>query len=50
MFALEIVLFIVAVVGVIALGIWKSRDEELKGEKGATDYFLAGRGLTWWVV
>jgi len=50
MFALEIVLFIIAVVGVIALGIWKSRDEELKGEKGATDYFLAGRGLTWWLV
>ena len=47
---LEVTLFIGAVVGVIALGIWKSRDEELTGEKGATDYFLAGRGLTWWLV
>ncbi|MDQ8207524.1 sodium/solute symporter [Coraliomargarita sp. SDUM461003] len=47
---LEVVLFIVAVVGVIALGIWKSRDEDLEGNKGATDYFLAGRGLTWWLV
>lgn len=48
--AIEVILFIGAVVGVIALGIWKSRDEELSGEKGATDYFLAGRGLTWWLV
>lgn len=47
---LEVILFIVAVVGVIALGIWKSSDEELKGDKGASDYFLAGRGLTWWLV
>jgi SSS family solute:Na+ symporter len=47
---LEVILFIVAVVGVIGLGIWKSRDEELEGDKGATDYFLAGRGLTWWLV
>lgn len=48
--ALEVVLFIVAVVGVIALGIWKSRGENLEGDQGASDYFLAGRGLTWWLV
>jgi SSS family solute:Na+ symporter len=47
---IEVSLFVIAVVGVIALGIWKSRDEELSGEKGASDYFLAGRGLTWWLV
>lgn len=47
---LEVALFIIAVVGVIALGIWKSRDEDLEGDKGASDYFLAGRGLTWWLV
>lgn len=47
---LEVVLFIIAVVGVISLGIWKSRDEDLHGSKGASDYFLAGRGLTWWLV
>ncbi|WP_221774629.1 sodium:solute symporter family transporter [Pelagicoccus albus] len=50
MAALEVVLFIVSVVGVIALGIWKSRDEDTTGDKGASDYFLAGRGLTWWLV
>ena len=47
---IEISLFIIAVVGVIALGIWKSRDDASSGEKGASDYFLAGRGLTWWLV
>jgi SSS family solute:Na+ symporter len=47
---LEISLFITAVVGVIALGIWKSRDDDTKGEKDASDYFLAGRGLTWWLI
>jgi SSS family solute:Na+ symporter len=47
---IEVSLFIIAVVGVIGLGIWKSRDEDLHGSKGASDYFLAGRGLTWWLV
>lgn len=51
---LEVVLFCVVVVGVIGLGIWKSRDPnetaEEKKNKGASDYFLAGRGLTWWLV
>lgn len=47
---LEVVLFIVAVVGVVALGIWKSRGDG-EGESGdASNYFLAGRGLTWWLV
>lgn len=47
---LEVSLFIITVLGVIGLGIWKSRDEDTSGEQGAADYFLAGRGLTWWLV
>ena len=47
---LELTLFSVAVVGVIAFGIWKARDEMNPGEAGASGYFLAGRGLTWWLV
>ncbi len=48
---LEVILFVTAVVGVIALGIWKSRDDDSgDSEQGASDYFLAGRGLTWWLV
>jgi len=47
---LELSLFGIAVVGVIAFGIWKARDEIHAGEGGASGYFLAGRGLTWWLV
>ncbi|MDI1248996.1 MAG: hypothetical protein PSV13_09055 [Lacunisphaera sp.] len=46
---LEVTLFIVAVVGVIWLGIWKSKKDEAV-QASASDYFLAGRGLTWWLV
>ncbi len=50
----EMVVFCIVVIGVIALGIWKSSDSgEASGEKkeqGAADYFLAGRGLSWWLV
>lgn len=50
----EMIVFCVVVVGVIGLGIWKSSDSgaatEDKEEKGAADYFLAGRGLSWWLV
>lgn len=44
---LEVTLFIGAVIGVIAVGIWKSQAQE---KKDAAEYFLAGRGLTWWLV
>lgn len=49
---LDMVLFLVAVVGVIAFGIWKGK-KEVAGSVdhgGAANYFLAGRGLTWWLV
>ncbi|MDO5473453.1 MAG: sodium/solute symporter, partial [Akkermansia sp.] len=52
----EMIVFCVVVVGVIGLGIWKSGDSGEapeggeKKEKGAADYFLAGRGLSWWLV
>lgn len=46
--ALEIILFLAAVIGVIALGIWKSNDGT--DDKSTSGYFLAGRGLTWWLV
>lgn len=46
--ALEITLFLVAVIGVIAIGIWKSKEGSV--DKTTSGYFLAGRGLTWWLV
>jgi SSS family solute:Na+ symporter len=47
---LELVLFSTAVIGVISFGIWKARDEMHGAEAGASGYFLAGRGLSWWLV
>lgn len=49
---IEVILFVVAVVGVIGLGIWMSRDKDKdqSSDKKASDYFLAGRGLNWWLV
>ncbi|MBU3666456.1 MAG: sodium/solute symporter [Chthoniobacterales bacterium] len=52
MSTLDIVLFVVAVVGVIALGIYQGNKEDSNAAEsgGASGYFLAGRGLTWWLV
>ncbi len=46
----DILVFIIFVVSVITIGLWKSRGEKLHSEHGAQDYFLAGRGLTWWLI
>ena len=50
MSTLDVILFVIAVVGVVSLGVWKSRGEQARSDHGASDYFLAGRGLTWWLV
>jgi len=48
---LDMVLFFVAVIGVIAFGIWQGNKETAGADHGgAANYFLAGRGLTWWLV
>jgi SSS family solute:Na+ symporter len=48
---LDMVLFFVAVIGVIGFGIWQGNKESKgKDHGGAANYFLAGRGLTWWLV
>lgn len=50
MSALDLVVFVGFIVGVVALGLWQSRGEATKGEQSTSDYFLAGRGLTWWLI
>jgi solute:Na+ symporter, SSS family len=52
MSTLDMILFFVAVVGVIAFGIWQGKKETADAAEsgGAAGYFLAGRGLTWWLV
>jgi len=42
---LDVIVFVVFVVSVIAVGLLKSRKE-----KTSEDYFLAGRGLHWWLI
>ncbi len=46
----DLVVFVAFVAAVITIGLWKSRGEQTRGEHGARDYFLAGRGLSWWLV
>jgi SSS family solute:Na+ symporter len=43
--AIDIIIFAVFIVGVVAVGLWMSR-----GEHDSEDYFLAGRKLTWWLI
>jgi len=45
LFALDVLIFIGFVVTVIGVGIGMSRHE-----KDSESYFLAGRGLTWWLI
>ncbi len=42
---LDVIVFVVFVVCVVGLGLYKSRHE-----KSGEDYFLAGRGLVWWLI
>jgi SSS family solute:Na+ symporter len=42
---LDILIFVAFVVTVVSVGLIKS-----KGEQGSADYFLAGRGLSWWLI
>ena len=42
---LDTVIFLLFIVSVIGIGILKSRRE-----KSSEDYFLAGRGLSWWLI
>ena len=50
--SLDIIVFVAFVASVIALGLFKSRvqAEDHHKKKTGEDYFLAGRGLSWWLV
>ncbi|TWT98146.1 Sodium/glucose cotransporter [Botrimarina colliarenosi] len=47
---LDIAVFALFIAAVVFVGLWKSRTKAGDGEKSSQDYFLAGRGLTWWLV
>jgi len=42
---IDVIIFLAFVVAVISVGLWKSR-----GERDSEGYFLAGRGLSWWLI
>lgn len=44
--AIDLVIVVVFLVAVVAIGLWMSRSEDESSE----DYFLAGRGLKWWLI
>ncbi|MEM9185619.1 MAG: sodium/solute symporter, partial [Planctomycetota bacterium] len=46
--ALDLVVFVGFIAAVMFVALWKSRGAD--GEKDSQDYFLAGRGLSWWLV
>jgi SSS family solute:Na+ symporter len=50
MYIADLLVFFVFIASVVAIGLWKSRGEDTQGEKAASDYFLAGRGLKWWLI
>ncbi|MCX7886988.1 MAG: sodium/solute symporter [Verrucomicrobiae bacterium] len=47
---IDLVVFVAFVTSVIAIGLWKSTGEQTRSDHGAQEYFLAGRGLVWWLI
>lgn len=45
----DIAVFVTFIASVIGVGLWKSKSAHSE-EGSAADYFLAGRGLTWWLI
>jgi len=46
---IDIAVFVAFIAAVIGIGLWKSKSSHSE-EGSAADYFLAGRGLTWWLI
>jgi len=42
---IDVLIFVVFIIGVVSLGVFKTRQE-----KTSEGYFLAGRGLSWWLI
>jgi len=48
--AIDIAVAVIFMLSVIGLGMVKSRGEKTHSDHGAAEYFLAGRGLSWWLI
>src|SRR5210317_1396717 len=49
-YTVDIIVAVLFMAAVIFVGLWKSKGEETHSDHGAEDYFLAGRGLSWWLI
>lgn len=53
---IDVIIFVAFIVGVVGLGLWKSKSDlkisevEASGKDATKDYFLAGGSLPWWVI
>lgn len=47
---IDIIVLVAFILIVMSVGLFKSKGENTHGDQGASDYFLAGRGLTWWLI
>jgi SSS family solute:Na+ symporter len=45
---IDVLVFVAFIAAVLFVGIWKSRTKH--EHQDAQDFFLAGRGLTWWLI
>ncbi len=45
LYLIDTAVFVVFIISVIVIGMWMSREE-----KDSESYFLAGRGLSWWLI
>src|SRR5690625_4512915 len=46
---IDIIVFSLYCITIVAIGLWVSRDKE-GHQKNAEDYFLAGKALPWWAI
>ena len=46
---LDWIILVVYAIGILAFGLWVSRNKNGK-QRNASDYFLAGKSLPWWVI
>ncbi len=46
----DLLVFAIFIAAVVGVGLYKSRTKKHEGKKNIQDFFLAGRGLTWWLV
>ena len=47
---IDIIVFVLFILVVIGTGLLKSKSDNISADNDAENYFLAGRGLSWWLI